>query len=211
MNQENFSQQDEPAQSPKSYTILIIILLIVIIGIGIYFWQKSNQGNTQPLISVSPSSTLSVSGAGQIYTDENFTYVCPDDWTLGENKNYNGEVNLSECSMIYSGQYSFDDGVDLTFGYVPQTVADSIDATGQKYSDTILNQVKNEDNAKSYSNGDFTGWISMANSAHTLALVARYPVDGGYYEVTATAMGDTKTDQEYKTMIDDIISTFEAK
>ncbi len=210
MNQENFSQQNESTEGPKaSIVTLVVVVVLAIIGIGIFLWQKSVPTTNDQALEVFSSPTPTI--GGQLYSGTNFSYVCPTDWTLGENKNYNGEVNLSECSMIYSGQYSFDDGVDLTFGYVPQTVADNIDATGQKYSDTILSQVKNEDNAKPYTNGDFTGWISMANNAHTLALVARYPVDGGYYEVTATAMGDTKTDQEYKEMIDDIISTFQIK
>lgn len=211
MNQQNFSQQDEPAQSPKNYTFLIVILLIVVASIGIYLWQRSTQDNSQTLITTSPSPEISASISGQVYADKNFSYVCPEDWTLGKNKNYNGEVDLSECSMIYSGQMSFDDGVDITFGYVPQNIADSIDTTGQKYSDTILNQVKNQDNVEAYTNGNFVGYISNKNEQHTLALVARYEVEGGYYEVVASAMGDTKTDTQYKKMVDDIISTFQAK
>lgn len=147
----------------------------------------------------------------QTYSDSKFSYKCPLDWTLGENKNYNGQVDLSECSKIYSGQLVLDDGVRITFGYVPQVVADNYFWAGQKWSETLINEVKNETNAQPYSNNNFIGWISMKNQKHTLSLIARYQVNGGYYEASAIAMGDSQTDQQYKQIIDEIISTFEAK
>jgi len=130
---------------------------------------------------------------------------------LGANQNYGGKIDTSECSKIYSGDFAFDDGVSVTFGFVPQTVADSTDTNGQKYADTIFNAVKNETNAAPYNNNNFTGYISLKNQQHALSLVARYQVTDGYYEVIANAMGDTKTDQQFKQMIDNIISSFNAK
>lgn len=142
------------------------------------------------------------------YNNNQFSYKCPTDWSLNQNLNYNGQVGLSECSKIYSGKISFDDGVSVTFGFVPQSVADKYEVAGQKWSDTLLYDVKNEPNAQEYSNNNFIGWVSMKNQKHTLKLIARHKVDGGYYELLASAMGGTKTDQEFKNMIDDIISTF---
>jgi hypothetical protein len=48
----------------------------------------------------------------------------------------------------------------------------------------------------------------MKNEAHTLQMIARKNVAGGYYEATALAVGETKTEQEYKTIFDQILSTF---
>ncbi len=146
----------------------------------------------------------------KIYSDSRFSYKCPQDWLLGKNQNYNGQVNLSECAKIYSGQMSFDDGVAITFGFVPQIVADGYEINNENYSEILLNETKNETNARPYSNNNFSGWISMKNQKHTLKLIGRYHVSNGYYEVIADVAGDTKTDTEFKQMIDDIISTFNA-
>ena len=51
----------------------------------------------------------------------------------------------------------------------------------------------------------------MKNQKHTLRLIARYQVNNGYYEVLVNVAGDTKTDKEFKKIIDDIISTFSVK
>jgi len=148
----------------------------------------------------------------QVHSNARFDYKCPNDWSLNENLNHNGQVELSACSKMYSSsKISFDDGVIVSFGFVPQTVADNYEWSGQKWSDTLIDEVKNESNAQQYSNNNFVGWISMKNSKHTLKIIARYQVDGGYYELSADATGDTKTDQEFKKNIDDIVSTFSIK
>lgn len=205
MNEQNFSQTNEPTQ--KSNYLWIIVVIAIIIA-GIYFWQKStkDKNNTS---KIDQKETVE----GQVYSDTNFKYYCPDDWSMEQNQNYDGKVNFSECSKIYSGEFSFDDGVMLTFGFVPQEIANNQinEATGKKYSDTILDEVKNEENVESYTNNNFVGWISPANQKHTLALVARYQTEDGYYEVIANAMGNTKTYEQYKKMVDDIIFTFQAK
>lgn len=213
----------QPGQDSQGIWITIFIILVIIIAIlAIYFYKQSTPQESAVIptytatvttsATSSATSTSTSTTAGQTFSNTKFTYICPSDWTLGTNKNYNGQVELSECAKIYSGTMSFDDGIDINIGYVPQTVADSIDnATGQKYADTILNQVKNETNAQTYTNNNFSGFVSMQTNAHTLALVARYPVSGGYYEVTATAMGNTKTSQQYEQMVNDIVSTFKIK
>ena len=231
MNDEQMHTNSEDPKSSGIWLVILVIFLIIVAIVGVYYYQQLNKttnpktttgpiyttASTQAVTSASQSPTSSstsssTSTTGQIFTNDKFSYTCPVDWTLGTNKNYNGQVDLSECSKIYSGKMSFDDGIDMTFGYVPQTVADSIDgATGQKYADTILNQVKNETNAQSYTNNNFTGYLSGQTNTHTLALIARYPVAGGYYEVSATAMGNTQTSQQYEQMVNDVISTFKTK
>lgn len=169
--------------------------------------ENSNQVTT-PVTTPTPTDQKS---NWQVYSNVQFTYKCPSDWSLNKNLNYNGQVELSECSKIYSGKISFDDGVSASFGFVPQSVADNYEWAGQKWSDTLINDVKNEPNAQQYSNNNFVGWISTKNQKHTLKLIARYQINGGYYELSADAMGDTKTDHEFKKMIDDIVSTFSIK
>lgn len=145
----------------------------------------------------------------QLVSGGKFTYQCPTDWSQGVNKNYNGQVDLSECSKIYSGEISFDDGISIRFGYVTDEIAENYVWAGEKWADTIFNGVKDEPNAQEYENNNFSGWLSMNNQRHTLKMIARYKVSGGYYEVTADAMGDTKADSEFKQFVDDIVSTFE--
>jgi len=219
--------------------VIAIIVTALIVGGGVYAWQRSNLKNTKQNLEqkismlqnqinqlqqqvdftqnqknndnsqiitpplVGPKSNW------QVYSNTKFLYKCPQEWSIHSNKNYNGQVELSECSKIYSGKISFDDGVGVSFGFVPQNVADNYEWAGQKWSDILINDIKNEPNAQYYSNNNFIGWISMKNQKHTLRLIARHQVDGGYYEVSAEAAGDTKTDKEFKEIIDKIISTFE--
>lgn len=144
----------------------------------------------------------------QLIDGGKFTYKCHSDWSKYVKKNYNGKVETYECSKMYSGKISFDDGIAVKISFVPDDIAGSVLNNGEKWKDTILNEVKNEPNAQNYENNRFSGWLSMKNQKHTLTLIARYEVEDGYYEVIADAMGGTKTDLEFKKDIDDIISTF---
>jgi len=226
---------------PKSNTLLTIVISVlgtaIVVGAGMYFVMARNNssGNQQALekqieylnkkieilesqkqanskdVENKEQENQDIFADWQIYSNTKFTYKCPTEWSLNKNVNYNGQVELSECSKIYSGKFSFDDGVSVSFGFVPQNVADTYEWAGEKWSDTLLNGVKNESNAQNYANNNFVGWISMKNQKHTLKLIARHQVGGGYYELSADAVGDTKTDTEFKKMIDDIISTFEIR
>lgn len=143
----------------------------------------------------------------------NFSFICPGDWSLGDNKDYGGQITSGECNKIYSGEYALDDGVRITFSFVPKDLADNYsysDVQGN-YSEMIFNDIRDESNAQLYVNSGFSGWISMKNQKHTMRLVARYQAGDGYYEVRADASGNTKTDQEFKTIIDNIIKTFYIK
>ncbi|MDD3284424.1 MAG: hypothetical protein PHZ07_02415 [Patescibacteria group bacterium] len=144
---------------------------------------------------------------------DKFSFVCPGGWTLSENKDYGGNVLVGQCGKVYSRQYALDDGININFGFVPQNLANtySYSEVQGKYSEMIFNEIKNESNAQLYENGSFSGWISMKNQKHTMRIIARYQVEDGYYEVRANASGNTKTDQEFKKMIDDIIETFYIK
>lgn len=178
-----------------------------IIAIYSQKYTGANQIETQKQDTTTPKQTSDY----QTFSNDRFTYQCPAGWYLGDNKNYNAQIDLSECSKIYSGEYAFDDGISLTFGFVPQGVADNYKWNNEKWSGTLLNEVKNEENVEPYSNNNFTGWISGKNERHTLKLIARYPVEGGYYEMIANVAGDTKTEAEFKQMIDEIISSFKVK
>lgn len=206
-------------------TIVAIVVIVIVISGGLYFWQQKknagsklpdaskpeqNQNAGQDTTSDQPVTTPKINQpVGQIYQNTKFSYSCPKDWTLNSNKNYNGQVDLSECTKIYSGEISFDDGISLTFGFVPQNMSENYRINGQKYADMIFNEVKNEANAKTYANNNFSGWISMKNERHALAMIARYEVADGYYEVSANAMGNSKTDAEFRKMTDDIVGTFQ--
>ena len=181
----------------------IILSLVVVVAIVLIFrYLPQNQS------IISPETTP---GQKYVDTDSNFSYTCPTDWSLLTNLNYDGQVKTSECTKIYSGQISFDDGASIVIGFVPQTVADTVQVAGGNFSDIILNDVKGQENVQVYSNNNFVGWYSLKNPQHTFQLIARLPATGGYYEIQALAMGDTKTDQEYKQMIDAIVATFQSE
>lgn len=136
-------------------------------------------------------------------------YICPDWRTRYPNKDYNGRVDISECSQSYtSGTLSFDDGVRITFGFVPQDVAQNVKVGEELYSTIIADNIKNESNVKPYFYSGFAGWISMENPKHTLSIVARSARPDGYYEITADAQGHKYTDKQFQKMIEDIINTF---
>jgi hypothetical protein len=142
-----------------------------------------------------------------ISDDKNtFTYKCPNDWKKGYSFNYNAMAKYAECSKITS-KFAFDDGVDIKIGFVSDEASKYIWA-GEKWANTLINEIKNETNSQPYTNNGFTGWISMKNQKHTLVLIARMPANGGYYEISAGAEGSAKTDTEYKAIIDQILSTF---
>lgn len=183
----------------KVLSVLALVTLIAVLG-GCSLGFEVNTDKTPADDGSAVTATDETVAAGQVFKNERFSYVCPEGWTLGTNKNYDGQVTLSECSKIYSGTVSFDDGVDVSFGFVPTSV----------FNDVSFNEVKNESNAVAYLNNSFNGWISMKNAKHTLKMIARLPVPGqdGFYEVIADAEGSTKTDSEFKAMIDEIVSSF---
>lgn len=212
---------------------LTSVVTATLVGGGMWWWQqrkfqqemgtlRTQLGQLEvqvrtnlPTLQASVETSATGSPAGEAgwetYRDEavGYSYQYPSGWDLGTNQLYNGEVELSESSKIYSGPLSFDDGILVTFGFVPQTVADTCQLPAGKCSQVLLNQVKNETDAQAYSNNSFEGWVSMRNSKNTLALIARRQASGGYYEVSALGMGDTQTAQEYKDIIDDVITTFQ--
>lgn len=186
----------------RGFTFILVILIILILGVTAYFGYKYFKPTNQlsaPLATVSPvpSSVFAVNPL-------NFSFDCPGGWTLSKNLDYGGKVETSECSLTYAGLYSFDDGGRLTMGFVP----DSIPTSEKVYSDSQISTLKTFSNVSLYSNNGFEGWISMKNDSHTLRMVARLYIDGGYYEATALGVGDTKTDLEYKAIFDKMISSF---
>lgn len=201
----------------KNWILITFICIVVAVVVVFYtrekFLLKVSEKDTKPqdLIEVTnegqDNPVIKDTENGKTFSNSRFSYTCPKDWSLYENKNYNGSVTTSECSKTYVEQIAFDDGVSLTIGFVPQNIADTYEWAGEKWSTTLLNDVKNETNAESYSNNNFIGWISMKNEKHTLSLIAQYQVSNGYYEVSALAMGDSKKDREFRKMLDDIIST----
>lgn len=146
----------------------------------------------------------------QTYTSEKygFEFKCPIDWQTNQNKNYGGSVDLTDCSKIYSGVYAFDDGISVSFGFVPENIADNYGWGGKNWANQLFESVRDEKNSQPYFNNGFEGWISMETQIHTLKLIARHEAENGYYEVSADAMGDTKTDEEFKEIVNNIVSTF---
>ena len=132
---------------------------------------------------------------------------------MANNLNYNAQVVPGECNKTYSQSLDFSDGVNVSFAFVPNHISDTCyNSPGEKCSDVIMSIAKNETNSQVYSNNNFSGWIAMKKPGrHTLILVARRYVDEGYYEVIGQAEGDSKTDEEFKKMIEDIIQTFTLK
>ena len=186
------------------FLVILIILLVGIVGYFIFIkiTAPASQQSSAPQTNQNEVANWQTMGD----KDATFSFKCPADWKKFDNLNYNGLVNLVECSKIYS-EIAFDDGVSVSFGFVSDE-ASNYKWANEKYSETLINNVKNETNAKSYSNKLFEGWVSMKNEKHTLILIARMPVAGGYYEVSGEAEGDRLTDVEYKGLVDRIIASF---
>jgi len=193
-------------------TASMALFVLMSLGVIVFLYYQNQQLKSMlasyqtPVTSPTPTATADPTANWKTYTNtgQNFSYRCPTEWNLGKNLNYDGKVETSECSIIYSGKFSFDDGGTVTLGFVPNPIA----KTQSSYANTEVNSVKTQSNVQTYSNNGFEGWISMKNEAHTLQMIARKNVAGGYYEVTALAVGETKTEQEYKTFFDQILSTF---
>jgi len=218
--------QTPPPKTKKPYLLIsLVVLLLGATGTFAYKYyqvkqQLDNQQSTplpspqlvvsSPSPVISPTSEIDPTSNWEIYENktQNFSYKCPTNWKLFSNKNYGGKIETSECTIIYSGEISFDDGASIAFSFVPKDIADSHLQAEQKWSDILINNVSNETNAKEYSSNNFIGWISMKNQKHTLSLVARRQTSDGYYEIIANAMGDTQTDLEFNKAFDQIISTF---
>jgi hypothetical protein len=186
----------------KGFAPLVIILILAILGVGGYFGYKYLYSGNKLSIPSATSSPTPSAVASQ--NPENFSYNCPSGWTLGENLDYGGKVKLKECSLIFASKFAFDDGGMFTLGFVP----DSITQDERSYSDSQIKTLKTFANTTTYSNNGFEGFISMKNESHTLLIIARKNVTGGYYEATALGMGETKTDQEYKAIFDQMFSSF---
>ncbi len=209
-------------------TILIIILALILVTGGVWYAQRPTPEIPPPAAENESGQAVNNSGSAvaddgaqnggvdtsewQTYTSPTFSYKYPKGWTCRESKDYNnGQIIKGLCGITYKNTGAFDDGINISFGFVPQHIATTDRWSGKLWSEIKMDGVQNQQNARTYSNNNFIGWISMKNQVHTLRLVARYLVDNGYYEVEAYAMGDTKTDEEYKKIIDKIITSFEER
>ncbi|MDO8669296.1 MAG: hypothetical protein Q7K65_03300 [Candidatus Buchananbacteria bacterium] len=227
MMKQNNSQPSEPIQNPKNILVIAIVVVItaLIVGSSVFMWQQLNlnsvENKLQQQITVLQNQVEDLDAENlnqnlegdnrtiapadptvnwQSYSNSYFSYKCPPDQPISQGKNYNGQVDVSVCSVV-------------GFSFVPKSVSDSYKVEGEKWSDILLNEVRNESNAQVYSNNGFIGWVSMKNQKHTMTLIARYQVEGGYYEVLVDVIGDvdTRTDYEIKQMADGIIATFKIK
>ena len=203
-------------------TTLTIIILAVVAG-GYVWYAQRPAPETPPTDGVNGQVVDNSDGLlgdeGRIdtsdwetYTYSDFSFKYPKNWTCRESKDYSGQVVKELCGITYGENTgAFDDGLDVSFGFVTNQIASTYKWAGKLWSETGITGVKDQSNSEEYENSNFTGWISMKNPTHTLRLIARHKVGDGYYEVEAYAMGDTKTDGEYKKIVDQIITTFETK
>ena len=160
--------------------------------------------------TTAPQAPITLPAGYRTYNDNagRFSFECPDDWEFTEIKDYGESADFFECAKMFSGQYGFEDGVSVNFGFVPKDVYENYEDNGKKESEAKIADVKDQENSQLYSNNLFNGWISMKSGGHTFRLAASRETDSGYYEARVEAAGSVRTDSYFKSLADSIIGSF---
>lgn len=106
--------------------------------------------------------------------NDSFVIVCPQGWSTAERTDYNGEVNYSGCTDT--------NGTVVTFGFVPQTIAETYLMNSTLVSIMRVEEVRLRPGSQRVTIGNFTGF--QAVEGDVTHFIARYSVANGYYEVT---------------------------
>lgn len=153
--------------------------------------------------------------SGQSYKDivNYYSYLCPNDFILGNNLDFNGKIKVSECSKNYSNsKFEFIDGISVKFEFVPTGLSNT-EMNGDKlWSDQKL-EIKSTAGAKIYSRNSFSGWMSAVPESGYgyINVIARRAAVGGYYEVSSIiALNDNNnpTVEERMAIVNKIVDSF---
>lgn len=154
--------------------------------------------------------------SGQSYKDivNYYSYLCPNDFILGNNLDFNGKIKVSECSKNYSNsKFEFIDGISVRFEFVPTGLSNT-EMNGDKLWSDQKFEIKSTTGAKIYSRNSFSGWMSAApeNGGYGyINVIARRTASGGYYEVSSIiALNDNNnpTVEERMAIANKIVDSF---
>lgn len=143
-----------------------------------------------------------------VYHD--FTFDCPDGWVF-EEKTTDSKIIVKSCSINYDqiDDLSFDDGITISFKYIPNYIINiDSDYADIKSKDIII---KYKDIVEDYFKDEFIGKIGWNKTNYELYLIARYYTSEGCYEVEASSYTETQEEnvqKRRKLLIDQIISSF---
>ncbi|MFA5297333.1 MAG: hypothetical protein WC389_03910 [Lutibacter sp.] len=185
--------------------ILIIVAVLAMTILSIVYFQMVRENKNFDWGSF---SFVNKNKTPQIETAHEFTFDCPIGWKREDNLDYGGRVKPKQCVLSNNKpeSVSFEDGVIVSFSFIPNSVVES----EKEYFDNKRN-TKNNDRVENYSNNGFVGKMYWNSWASGFSIIADIKVIDGYYEVWAWSIVSEKTqnDQEIrKVMIDQIISTF---
>ena len=138
-----------------------------------------------------------------------YSFKCPSDWEFDDMQvDYNAMIKIYKCTKAYEvTKYEFIDGIVLSVGFVPLDVEEK----NKTYADNKVEVIKNQPDYQSYTINGFKTWVLMSgyNRSTKFSFTARKRTPEGYFEITASADGDTHTDQYYKDLVDSVIGSFQ--
>lgn len=197
--------------------IFMLVPIIALLAAGCSLSPKMidksnvNQPTSAPLEKVEVNDK-SDNLAGQKYEDANnhYSYICPDDFTLGNNLDFNGKVEVSECSKNYSdSKFEFIDGVSVKFEFVPTSISDTEMNGDRLWSEQKLD-IKSAPGTTTYNRNSFSGWMSDTRQNNGYVnILAQQNTTGGYYELNAIiAINNNDQLPARLTIIDNIVDSF---
>ncbi len=148
-----------------------------------------------------------------VYHD--FTFDCPDGWELQDNLDYDGKVKVKQCVLDNNKpkDVSFEDGVIVSFKYLPNFIAINFET---RYQNLISNIKKNNSIVKEYKNNNFQGLVGWDENGYEVFLLARSEINDGYYEVSSLIVFSNLEEKNSEfnnrmNKVDEIISSFKIK
>lgn len=198
----------------EGFVLPILILVILILTASFTYSYYQNKGNnksyddlmktTGKLIEINENQFNNWT----TYTDVSkaYSFKCPSNWTYDNKQvDYNSKVKINKCILENEvSKYEFIDGIIVKIGFIPDEVA----ASEEMYAKNIGEVIQNQDNYQTYTMNGFDVWMSLANDSHTLKMVARKTVNGGFYEIAADAAGNMVSDEQYKSDLDMMMNSF---
>ncbi|OGF30891.1 hypothetical protein A2533_03090 [Candidatus Falkowbacteria bacterium RIFOXYD2_FULL_35_9] len=138
----------------------------------------------------------------------NYQFECPPDWSVNYATDYGENVTLTQCKKIYAGTQYIDDGIAVSVGYVPDSIAASYEnMAGENYSYAMLQSILMQPYVSQYSSNVFSGAYSSSTVNPTLRFLARRTVGSGYIEIQATSYGTSHTVNQYLEIVNKIVAS----
>lgn len=188
--------------------ILVFISALIIMGWAYFEMIQENQSFDWKKIILKHDNNID-----NVYHD--FTFDCPDGWELQDNLDYDGKVKVKQCVLDNNKpkDVSFEDGVIVSFKYLPNFIAINFET---RYQNLISNIKKNNSIVKEYKNNNFQGLVGWDENGYEVFLLARSEINDGYYEVSSLIVFSNLEEKNSEfnnrmNKVDEIISSFKIK